>query len=95
MMMDREMFKKIRIGIGAVSGIGAYKLVVDTFSKGRNLGLLKELGVFGVGLGMASAAMIGVDAFGKATEKVIFENEEETEPVQETEEEDDEEEDDE
>lgn len=93
-MMDREMFKKIRLGIGAVAGIGAYKMVVDVFSKSQNLGLLKGLGAFGMGLAAASTAMIGVDAFGKATEKVIFENEE-TESVRETEESDEEEEEDE
>lgn len=91
-MMDKKSFEKIRLGIGAVAGIGAYKFMTDLFSKNQNLGLLKGVGVFGLGLAGAATAMIGVDAFGKAAEKAIFK---EDEPVQEVTEEDDEEEDDE
>lgn len=91
-MMDKETFKKIRLGIGAVSGIGAYKFMTDLFSKNQNLGLLKGVGVFGLGLAGAATAMVGVDTFGKAAEKAIFK---ETEKVQEevTEETDEEEDD--
>lgn len=92
-MMDREMFKKIRLGIGAVAGIGAYKMVVDVFSKSQNLGLLKGLGAFGMGLAAASTAMIGVDTFARAAEKTIFKEPEEVQ--EETDETDNEEEDDE
>lgn len=91
-MMDREMFKKIRLGIGAVAGIGAYKMVVDVFSKSQNLGLLKGLGAFGMGLAAASTAMIGVDAFGKATEEAIFKEPEVQEETNETDEEEEDEE---
>ena len=75
-MMDKKSFEKIRLGIGALAGIGAYKFMTDLFSKNQNLGLLKGVGVFGLGLAGAATAMVGVDAFGKAAEKAIFKEEE-------------------
>ena len=90
--MNKETFKKIRLGAGAIAGIGGYKFVVDLFSKGQKLDLLKGVGVFGLGLMGAITAMTGVDTFARAAEETFFK---ETEPVQETNETDDEEEEDE
>lgn len=89
--MNKETFKKIRLGAGAIAGIGGYKFIVDLFSKGQKLDLLKGVGVFGLGLMGAITAMTGVDTFARVAEDVIFKEPE----VQETEESDDEEEDDE
>lgn len=93
-MMDRKTFKNVRMAAGAIAGIGGYKFIVDLFSKGQKLDLLKGVGVFGLGLMGAITAMTGVDTFARAAEETFFKEPEvqetETEETDDEEEEDDE-----